>query len=342
MARAKNKQVIEDVKNEVKETVKAIEDVKESAASDTYPKANPASKTEAISRIVDLLSSLSKDDAINCFDLMIKGIGHEADGAGNHAAANAASVRMKGAVKEDIAELFGSEELSEEFKDKTATLFESAVNARLQIELEDLKEALEEENQKKIAELTEEIQAKVDSYLTYVAEDWCSKNEVAIETTLKQEITEEFISGLIELCQAHNITLPDAKVDVVEDLIAKLDEMETRLDEALEENAVLTQIIKEEEKEAAFREVSEGLTIMQAEQLRTLSEDVDYDNLDEFANKLNIIKEHHFKKSSFRPQSNLLTEDYIEENEEDKIESKSGNPVILQYAEAMKTLNKNK
>lgn len=338
MARAKNKQVIEDVKNEVKEASKSIDSVDESAASDTLKVGNPASKTEAISRIVDILSSLSKEDAINCFDLMIKGIGHEADGAGNHAASNAASIRMKGSVKEDIAELFGSEELSEEFKDKTATLFESAVNARLQLELEDLKEALEEENQKKLTELTEEIQAKIDSYLTYVAEDWCSKNEVAIESTLKQEITEEFIQDFIQLCQNHNINLPDSKVDVVEDLVSRLEEMETRLDEALEENVALTQILKEEGKEAAFREVTEDLTIMQANKLRNLAEDVEYDDLDEYFNKLNIIKEHHFNKPVVKGNTNLLTEDYIEDNEES--EQKSGNPMILQYAEAMKSLNK--
>jgi hypothetical protein len=340
MARAKNKQVIEDVKNEVKEASKEIDSsVVESEASDTI-KTHPESKTEAISRIVDLLSSLTKDDAINCFDLMIKGIGKEAGGGEGNAQINAASVRMKGAVKEDIAELFGSEELSEEFKEKTATLFESAVNARLQLELEDLKEALAEENQKKIDELTEELQSKIDSYLTYVAEDWVSKNEVAIESTLKQEITEEFISDFIDLCQSHNINLPDSKVDVVEELVGRLEEIEARLDETLEENAVLTQIIKEETKAAAFKEISEGLSVMQAEQLRTLSEDIEYDDLDEYANKLNIIKEHHFKKNSFRPQSNLLQEDYVDELEEDKVESKSGNPVIHQYAQALKALNK--
>lgn len=341
MARAKNKQVIENVKNEVRTTAEQS-NVDESAASETLKMSAPGSKTEAISRIVDLLSSLDKTDAINCFDLMIKGIGHEADGAGNHAGTNAASVRMKGAVKEDISELFGSEELSEEFKEKTATLFESAVNARLQIELEDLKEALEEENQKRVADLTEELQKKINNYLTYVAEDWVAKNEVAIESTLKQEITEEFISDFISLCQSHNINLPDSKVDVVEDLVARLEEVEARLDEALDDNAALTQIIREESKEATFRDVSEGLTILQADKLRTLSEDVDYNSLEEYADKLNIIKEHHFnKKDSARKTTNILTEDYIEEDQEEVTRgNKSGNPVIAQYAEVMKTFNK--
>lgn len=291
-------------------------EVDESAASETL--ATHAGKTEAISKIVDWLGSLSKEDALNCFDLMVKQVGHEAKQ--DYSAQNKSSIVMKGAVKEDILAIFGSEELSEEFKEKIQTLFETAVSANVNLRLVALEEKLEEINQEKINNLVENLVSKLDEYVTYIAESWVEKNEVAIEHALTTEITQDFISDMADLFRKHNINLPEEQADVVEEAIARGDILEEKLNEALVECAGMRKSLKHYRREELFSEACDNLTILEIEKLHNLQEDIEFDE-DTYLDKLLTIKEGFLKKVSSQSSGIVdddnfevsLTEDTVEE-----------------------------
>jgi hypothetical protein len=309
------------------------EEIAESPASDTLV-THPGSKTEAIARIVDWLGSLKPEDALNCYDLMVKQVGHEAkqDFSGQ----NKASVAMKGAVKEDILAIFGSEELSEEFKDKVTTLFEAALSARFSVAFAELREELETINEEKINTLVENLVAKLDEYITYVAEAWVEKNEVAVETSLRTEITNDFVKDMVEVFNKHNINLPEEKVDVVEELIALNDEATEKLNEALNENANLTASLKHYRREELFAEACEGLSVLDIEKLHSLQEDITF-NEETYAKKLETIKEGFLVKSKVGSEIGLANEEGID-NLDEVIEEKpvsTGDSVMDSFVSAI-------
>ncbi len=197
-------------------------------------------------------------------------------------------------IEEDVNALLGGEELSEEFKEKARVVFESALMAKVN----EIKEALEVEYQEKIVEEVEEIkealQERVDSYLEYVADEWFTENQLAVEYGLKTEMTESFLEGMKGLFEAHYVSIPEDKYDVLESMVEKLDDMETKLNEQIEKNIQLNQRLAESVADGIFDEISEGLAATQKEKLASLAESVEFESEEEYREKLEMLKESYF------------------------------------------------
>lgn len=196
------------------------------------------------------------------------------------------------AVKQDVANLLeGTEGLTEEFKERAQVIFEAAVNARVMIEAERLEEEAAEFVADQVAVLAEAMEEKVGTYLEYVAEEWMSQNEVAIESALRNEIAADFIGKLRDLFIENNINIPEEQVEVVDELAAKVDELETKLAEQIQENAELRHGQEEAARVAAIAEMSEGLTLASAEKFKQLAEGIEYSDLEDFSKKLTMVRE---------------------------------------------------
>jgi len=206
--------------------------------------------------------------------------------------------RMKKiSVKEDVAALIDGEELSEEFKDKAAIIFETAVKSKVKVEIEKLEEEYAEKLQIDVAEALTETSDKVDSYLAYVVEEWMKQNEVAIEHKLKTEITENFMTGLKALFEEHNITVPDEHYDVLDAAAKQADEMEAKLNEQTEKNIELSQKVGELEQQEILIDVASGLADTEVEKFVGLAESVEYENGEDYRQKLNTVKESYFQRT---------------------------------------------
>ena len=197
-------------------------------------------------------------------------------------------------MKEDVAALTDGEELSEEFKAKAATIFESAVKAKLVEEIE----KLEGEYESKVADKTEEVKSeiveKVDAYLNYVVESWMKDNELAIEKGLKSEITEDFIGGMKKLFETHYIDLPDSKFDVVEDQAAEIVKLKEEINKTLETNVELNQKIGEFARDEIINDVSSDLADTEAEKLKGLAESIEYVDAADYRGKVETLKASYF------------------------------------------------
>lgn len=226
-------------------------------------------------------------------------------GGNDSAEANKKSIATKpsaasSSMKEEIDGLFG-DDLSEEFKEKATTIFEAAVagkaaeaRAALEEEFAAKKVELEESFQKAREELVEELSSQVSEYLDYVVEQWMEENKVAIDTSLNAQIAEEFMEKLKALFEESYIRVPEDKVDVVEELAAKVEELEAQLNGVVAENIELRSVVEAKTQEDIFNEVSEGLALTQVEKFRTLAEGVEFDSADSYRKKLGIVKEQYF------------------------------------------------
>jgi hypothetical protein len=201
-------------------------------------------------------------------------------------------------VKEDVDALTEGEELSEEFKEKAATVFEAAVKSKMRSEVERISEAYQTEKDQEMETFKEELTEKVDTYLNYVVEEWSKENELAIERGLKGEIAEDFISGLKQLFEDHYIDVPDEKYDVLEAQSEKIAELEERLNEEIGKNVEMTQANSELVREQVIAEVSEDLADTEIEKFKSLVEDVEYTDEESFKEKVSTIKESYFPKTT--------------------------------------------
>jgi len=201
-------------------------------------------------------------------------------------------------VSEDVSALTEGEELSEEFKDKAATIFEAAVKSKLRSEVERIEESKTQEIAEEVNRIRDELTEKVDAYMDYVVEEWMKENEIAIERGLKGEIAEDFISGLKALFEEHYIDVPDEKYDILEAQSEKIDQLEEKLNEQISKNAELNKSVGELVRESVFAEVSEDLTDTEVEKFKSLADEVDFVNEETFKDKLNSLKESYFPKSA--------------------------------------------
>lgn len=323
----------------------APEGIEEETAAAATIKAKP-SRTATIADIVNHATGLSDED-LNKFAESIK----KPASAPDRSAANKASIAMhatKTVTKEELQELFG-DDLSEEFREKTSTLFESAVNARVGLEVaaiaEDLEakyaetvSALEEAYastlEEETGQLVDKLYEQVDSYINYVAEQWLAQNEVAIETSLRSQLAEDFMGKMRELFVEHNLNVPAESEDLLEQAINEKETLEERLNAVLEENIQLKASKVETEAARVFAEETAGLADSQIDKIRTLAEGIETTDLETFTKKLAVIKESVTKKSA--PSSGILTEeapavDADQLAEETKVTT--GNPTVLRYAE---------
>jgi len=201
-------------------------------------------------------------------------------------------------IKSDVEALISGEELSEEFKEKAAVIFESAVFAKVNEEVNRRIETLEEEYKQQLEEglketRTEMVQ-KVDDYLNYVVKEWMQDNELAIEKGIRSEIVEDFMVGLKNLFVEHYIDIPDEKVDLVDDLFAKVEDLEESLNKEIEKGMNMQKDLTEYRKAEAIVSVCEDLTDVQVEKMQKLAEGVDFETDDQYAEKLQVIKENYF------------------------------------------------
>jgi hypothetical protein len=197
-------------------------------------------------------------------------------------------------IEEDVQALVEGEELSEDFKEKAKTILEAAINGKVS----QIQEVLVADYDKKLLEEVEEIKGalneRVDSYLEYVADEWFAENQLAVETGLKEELTESFMTGLKGLFEEHYVSIPEEKYDVLESMVEKLDDMETKLNEQIEKNVSLNQRLAGATANSIFDSVSEGLADTQKEKLASLSESVEFESETEYREKLVTLKESYF------------------------------------------------
>ena len=201
-------------------------------------------------------------------------------------------------VEEDLAALFGGEELSEEFQEKARTIFEAAVNSKVN----EIQEAMTEEYEKTLTEHLEGVKSELiertDAYLEYVSDEWLKENAIEVEHGLKTEMTESFLQGMKGLFEDHYVSIPDDKYDVLESMVNKLDDMEGKLNEQIEKNISLNKRLGESTADGIFSEVSEGLAETQKEKLRSLAEGIEFEGEDAYREKIVTLRESYFPSNN--------------------------------------------
>jgi hypothetical protein len=209
---------------------------------------------------------------------------------------------------EDVTALVGGEDLSEEFKGRAALIFESAVRAKIS----EIKESLEVKFNTALVEevsvIKEELTSRVDSYLEYVAEEWVDENALQIESGLKGELSESFMTGLKSLFEEHYVEIPEDRYDVLENMVMRLDEMEEKLNEQIERNVQLNHRLSEAVSDTIFNDVTEGLALTQKEKLAGLAESVEFEGESEYRGKLEALKESYFPRNSGSSKGEMLSE----------------------------------
>ena len=201
-------------------------------------------------------------------------------------------------IEDDVNALLGGEELSEDFKEKAKTIFEAALNSKIK----EIQDTLEIQYEQKLNEEKEELkvslQERVDSYLEYVSEEWMTENQLAVEHGLKTEMTESFLSGMKGLFEEHYVTIPEDKYDVLESMVEKLDDMETKLNEQIDKNIGLNKRLGESVASGILESVSDGLAATQKEKLASLAESVEFESEEKYREKLGVLKESYFARTT--------------------------------------------
>jgi hypothetical protein len=240
---------------------------------------------------------------------------------------------MKAQMKEDVASLFADDKnISEDFKVKAATIFEARVFDRVA----QIQEQMEAEYAGMLSEAVEEIKAelteKVDDYLNYVVEQWMEENEIAIESGLRSEITEDFIAGLRNLFAENYINVPEDKVELVDELASKVEELEVKLNEEIEANIQYKKQLTEAIKVQLVNEVCEGLTATQVEKIKSLAESVEFSTEEEYVEKLETIRENYFPSGLKKANASQLHEEVTDDGSDKKV---SADPYVASVVQAI-------
>jgi len=239
-------------------------------------------------------------------------------------------------VEEDINALIAGEELSEEFQEKARTIFEAAIKSKVAEISEGIKSQYEENLVEEVKIIKEELQGRLDSYLEYVADEWVDENQLAVEHGLKTEMTESFLEGMKKLFEDHYVTIPEEKYDVIENMVDKLDDMESKLNEQIEKNVALNKRLAESTADVIFAEVTEGLAQTQKDKLATLVENVDFESENGYREKIETLKESYFPTKSSNTQTSK-SENLTEESEAVDYQSKSISNTMDRY---LQTINR--
>ena len=197
-------------------------------------------------------------------------------------------------VEEDLNALISGEELSEEFQNKARTIFEAAIGSKVAVVKEELETAYEEKLVEEVDAIKEALTERLDSYLEYVAQEWIEENHLVIENGLKTEMTESFLEGMKSLFEEHYVTIPDEKYDVLNSMVEKLDEMESKLNEQIDKNVSLNKRLAESSADVIFAEVTEGLAVSSRDKLKSLAEKIEFASEDDYREKLATLKESYF------------------------------------------------
>ena len=243
-------------------------------------------------------------------------------------------VKVEVDFKDDLKALVNEEAtLSDDFKQKAETIFEAAINTKVNAEIDRLEEKYNEELSEEIESTKKDLVEKVDSYLNYVVEGWMEDNKLAIQNGLRTEIAEDFMSKLKDLFTESYIEVPEGKVDLVDELAANVEELEGSLNKATESNIKISEELETYKREAIIREASKGLAETEVEKLKGLAENVDFENEETFAQKVAQLKESYFAKAKTNSG-----EEAIEENDTPTVETSD---TMASYLSAMKKQLKN-
>ena len=254
------------------------------------------------------------------------------------AAGDQAVIRTGTSVKEDVDALMAGEELSEEFRQKAETIFEAAVLNRVKNEVARIEEEFESKLAEQVAQNTEGLVEQVDGYLGYIAEQWMTQNEIALERGMKSDILEGFIGGLKNLFEEHYIDIPEEKFDVLGEMESKIDELETKLNEQYAANIELSKVLAETNRIAIVTVVSEGLTDTESEKFMSLVEELSYEDQASFETKVKTIRENYFTTKGSTEIKSVVTDAPVEVLNEEG--SKKLDPAMSAYAAQLNKLNK--
>ena len=338
--------LVEDVEVETEEAI--VEDAEEVVAEDTdeelvaeeaieeaaAPEA-PKTKAGIINAMYKEMSKMSKGDLMAAFDKMTAKDDEEDEEEDDEEDME----ETKGKVKEsydfqaDLEALVSSDDLSEEFQGKAATIFEAAVKTKVASEIDRLEAEYTQSLEEETASVKSDLVEKVDGYLNYVVENWMEENRVAIEAGLRTEIAESFMGALKGVFVEHYIDVPESKVDLVDDLADQVVELEEALNKETEANIRLNESIQTFQRSEIIAESTKDLAATEVEKLKELVEDVDFEDIDTFTKKVATLKESYFAKPVVTNQEEQLAEDT-----DDQVEL---SPIMSKYATALsKSLKK--
>jgi len=252
-------------------------------------------------------------------------------------AGDQAVIRTGTSVKEDVDALLNGEELSEEFRAKAETIFEAAVMTRVKSEVARIEEEFESKLAEAVAKNTEGIVEQVDGYLGYIAEQWMTQNEIALERGMKSDILEGFIGGLKNLFEEHYIDIPEEKFDVLGEMESQIEELEAKLNEQVAANIELSKTLAESNRAEIVKTVSEGLTDTETEKFMSLVEELSYEDQASFETKVKTIRENYFTTKAATVQS-VVTDAPVEALTEEK--KVTLDPAMSAYAAQLNKLNK--
>lgn len=266
----------------------------------------------------------------NAYDKMQ---GHE-DKANDHYDSAYSKIKKASGVKEDVAALVNGEDLSEEFKQKAATIFEAAIVTRVKQEVARLEEEFEQRVEEGVEQRYEGLIEKVDGYLNYIVESWIEQNEIALERGMKSEILENFVHGLKNLFEENYIDVPEEKYDLLGEMEETIVDLKAKLNEQLEANVELNSLIAEAQRGEIIAEACSGLTDTEVEKFVALAEELSYEDSDTFANKVHTIRENYFNiKPMTKVVDSVVTDEPVVLTEETAID-----PTMKRYVSALNIL----
>jgi len=345
VAVSSGEEILDEAKAKVKEEDEDGEEEEEMEESISVPK----TKAGMIKALYNQLNTMKKSDLSDSFSKIMGSTLAEEEESDEDEEEVKAGYKMENKklkkedleidVKEDIEAIVNGEDLSEEFKTKASTIFEAAVSAKVLSEVNQRVDELEANYNIEMSEAKEEhlstVTEKVDGYLNYVTEEWMKENELAVEKGIRSELVEDFMTGLKNLFTEHYIDIPEEKVDLVDDLFEKVEELEQKLDESINTSVDIKKELAEYKKAETLREVSEDLADTEKEKLGKLADGIDFEDKSQYSEKLEVIKENYFPKQ----QSETITEE-LENTEEEQTISESVDPIMSKYASALTRLNK--
>ena len=305
-----------DPKNAEAQSVASID--KAGDATGTAPKRkgdntkkDPMPKTKAgmIAAMVNKMGGMKKDE-INA--MYMKGpqmSGTDAESFDGEPIAEKQEVKVEVDFKDDLKALVNEEAtLSDDFKQKAETIFEAAINTKINVEIDRLEEKYNEELSEEIESTKKDLVEKVDSYLNYVVEGWMEDNKLAIQNGLRTEIAEDFMNKLKDLFTESHIQVPEDKVDMVDELADNVDELETQLNDTIAKSVSMAEELELYKRESIIREATKDLAETQVEKLKGLAENVDFEDAETFAQKVAQLKESYFATAT-KSQEDIVEDD---------------------------------
>ena len=347
VAVSSGEEILDEAKAKVEKEEVDEEEVAEEAEEVEEAVSVPKTKAGMIKALYDQLNTMKKSDLSDSFSKIMGSTLTEEEEADEDEEEEKPmeSKKLKKEdieidVKEDIEAIVNGEDLSEDFKTKASTIFEAAVSAKVLSEVNSRIDELETSYKKEISEAKEEhlstVTEKVDGYLNYVTEEWMKENELAVEKGIRSELVEDFMTGLKNLFTEHYIDIPEEKVDLVDDLFEKVEELEQKLDESINTSVDIKKELADYKKAETLREVSEDLADTEKEKLGKLADGIDFEDKSQYSEKLEVIKENYFPKQ----QSETITEELENTEEEQTISESTTDPIMSKYASALTRLNK--